>query len=234
MKIGVLGGIGVEATGYFYTQLMSRLQNSGIINSNTDYPQVIINSINAPELHLEEHDKEEILKPYVDGIKDLVSLKPDIIVMVCNTIHLFIDKIKSESEFNDIYSLKEAVCKHIHDKNPKAVCVLGTGLTITRGLYDYDTVKYLNPTAEEYKIICEAVTNFNAGGNKNNRLEINKSKLLDIIYNKQKQGVDLFLFACTEVSEILHYSNINHLDTLEVLIDEVVSICIKNKKKAIK
>ncbi len=49
-KIGILGGIGPEATGHFYLKLIKRLQETGRIKRNTDYPQIIINSIPAPEL----------------------------------------------------------------------------------------------------------------------------------------------------------------------------------------
>ena len=49
-KIGILGGIGPEATGEFYNKLIKRLQEKDLIKSNKDFPQIFINSIPAPEL----------------------------------------------------------------------------------------------------------------------------------------------------------------------------------------
>ncbi|MBI4150221.1 hypothetical protein HY488_02335, partial [Candidatus Woesearchaeota archaeon] len=79
-RLGVLGGIGPEATGTFYLKLIAQLQNKGLIQRNEDFPQIIINSIPAPELIFDHIDEIDLL-PYVQGIKELDAMKPDLIVM---------------------------------------------------------------------------------------------------------------------------------------------------------
>jgi aspartate/glutamate racemase len=66
IKIGVLGGIGPEATGEFYNKLISKLQDNGMIKSNSDFPQIIINRIPAPELI--DHASESDIEQYRKGI----------------------------------------------------------------------------------------------------------------------------------------------------------------------
>jgi len=107
MKIGILGGIGPEATGYFYSTLINKLKKSGFIKKNKDYPQFFINSINAPELISLKVPNSDI-QPYIDGIKELAMHKPDFIVMVCNTIHVYRDLIIQKSGFSNILSLRES------------------------------------------------------------------------------------------------------------------------------
>ncbi len=221
MKIGVLGGIGVEATGYFYLSLIKRLQESGSIKSNLDYPNLIINSIPAPELHLEEHDRHEIVEPYINGIKELAKLQPDFMIMVCNTIHLYLDVIKAKSGYTNFLSLKDIVKSALDEKRPKKICVLGTGLTITRGLYNFEEYEYVILSEEEQETLCDVVVAFNRDGSSPDNMKIFKEKLLEIVRNKQSDGAEMFLLACTEISEILTKESIPSMDTLELLIDAV-------------
>ena len=89
-KIGILGGIGPEATGEFYLNLVSKFQKEGLIKSNKDFPPIIVNSIPAPELIYEEVSDKD-LEPYIMGLKELEKFGADFIVMACNTIYLFYD-----------------------------------------------------------------------------------------------------------------------------------------------
>ena len=59
--IGVLGGIGPEASVEFYAKLVKKLQESGMIKRNEDFPKIIINSIPAPELVGEKIRKKDIM-----------------------------------------------------------------------------------------------------------------------------------------------------------------------------
>ena len=70
-KIGILGGIGPEATGEFYNKLIKRLQERGLVKSNRDYPHIIINSIPAPELIYDKISDED-LNPYIKGLKEKI------------------------------------------------------------------------------------------------------------------------------------------------------------------
>lgn len=72
-KIGILGGIGPEATGGFYLKLISKFQEKKLIRSNRDFPQIIINSIPAPELIYEKVSIRD-LRPYLQGLGELDCL----------------------------------------------------------------------------------------------------------------------------------------------------------------
>ena len=95
LKIGVLGGIGPEATGKFYLKLIKKLQSEGLIRKNEDFPNIFINSIPAPELIFNKLDSADI-ELYLQGLQELDLVQPDFIVMVCNTIHLFHQELQSK------------------------------------------------------------------------------------------------------------------------------------------
>ena len=111
IKIGILGGIGPEATAEFYSKLIYTLQKEKLIKSNKDYPQIIINSIPAPELIYEKILKED-LKPYIEGLKELDKFNPDFIVMVCNTIHLYYERLQKEVK-TPIIDLRKEVKEYL-------------------------------------------------------------------------------------------------------------------------
>jgi aspartate racemase len=142
-KIGILGGIGPQATGYLYNELILKLKNSGKIKSNSDFPNIIINSINAQELTGSKITNLQ-LKSYIDGIKQLATLEPDFILMACNTIHIYRDILIKESGYTDILSIRNIVENYINNFQDQTFCVLGTKSSVSSGLYDFDNTKYIN------------------------------------------------------------------------------------------
>lgn len=218
MKIAILGGIGVEASHYAYGEIIRRIQKKGMIRNNTDYPQIILNSINAPELHLEEHDNAFVLSHYIQGVRELAMHQPDFIVMICNTIHLFRDDIIRATGYENILSIRDIVEGELRKNEIRKVCVLGTGLTASRGLYTYDNFEKIEPSAHQQDILVDVIHRFNTGELSQTAAQ---SMLLPIIEEKQQSDVT-FLLACTEISEVLLGVDIPILDTLELLIDTVV------------
>lgn len=224
MKIGILGGIGPEATGYFYSTLINKLKKSGLIKKNKDYPQFFINSINAPELTGLKVSNSDI-QPYIDGIKELAVHKPDFIVMVCNTIHVYRDLIIQKSGFSNILSLKDIVKEGLVEAF-LPLCILATPSTIKNDLYRYNEFSYVDLDAEDLAEITKIVVDFNATGEKKK----NKEKLMQIIKKQTKLGAKSFLMACTEISELLvEENNFQKMDSLEILLNYVFKKIVSPK-----
>lgn len=161
VKIGVLGGIGPEATAEFYSKLIKALQKRGLIKSNADYPQIIINSIPAPELiHRKISDTD--IKPYAEGLKFLEKSGADFIVMVCNTIHLYYDTLQKKIK-TPILDLRQEVKQILVKSGIKSALVLGTPAAIKLGLCRFKGIKTFEPSQEEMKQITGVIFNFNKG-----------------------------------------------------------------------
>jgi aspartate racemase len=218
-KIGILGGIGPQATGYFYSNLITKLKNCGKIKSNADFPNIIINSINAPELTGANISIQQ-LQPYIDGIKELAIHKPNYILMVCNTIHIYRDLLIRESGYENILSLREIVEKYLKNYPNEKFCVLGTQSSITGGLYVFDNIEYINLDKEQLTSIENIIQDLNKTG----EIEFNLSSLLEITTDLKAKGVDKFLTACTELSELLNHDVENeYISTLDIMIEELYS-----------
>ncbi len=212
-KIGILGGIGPESTGIFYLKLIRKLQEKGLIKSNLDFPQIIINSIPAPELIFDKISNKD-LEMYVKGIKELDALNPNFIVMVCNTIHLFYDELQSEIKC-ELIDLRKEVLNALENKN---ITIIGTPSTICLGLYDFEGIKYYNPNKDEMKILTNAIFNFNQGIEK----EKQRQKVLEIINKYLSCGSEIILLACTEFAAMFEDVDIPKINTIDVLVNAVV------------
>jgi len=182
-----------------------------LIKKNEDFPQIIVNSIPAPEL-TENNPKKEKLKKYINGLKELDSLNVDFSVMVCNTIHTHIKTLQKEIT-NPILNLQDEIKKNVLKIN-KPTLVIGTPTTINK-LYNFGKIT-LKPTKKEQKVISQTIFLFNKGYSKQKQI-----KKLELICKKYKNA-DYILSGCTETSLMLRNSKIKILDPLNELSNLVI------------
>jgi len=216
LRIGVLGGIGPEATGMFYSKLIFRLQEKGLIKSNPDFPQIIINSIPAPEL-IFERITEKDLEMYVQGLMELDALNLDFIVIVCNTIHLYYDVLQKEIK-TPILDLREEVFRDLKKEGVGKITVIATPNTIKLRLYQFEGIEYLNPNEDEMKILSDAIFRFNKGENK----DFQKKRTLEIVNKYLKNGSEVILLGCTEFAVMLEGCKFPKKDSIDILVESVV------------
>ena len=214
VKVGILGGIGPEATGIFYLKLVKKLQSEGIVRKNTDFPQIIINSIPAPELGGEKASLEE-LRPYFEGLKELDLHKPNFIIMACNTIHVFRKRLKRKT-CSEIIDLRLEVKLLIELKKVNRICVLGTPLTVNSGLFEFEGIETIRPSARELEAISNAMFHYNQGFEKRKQ-----SAILERIAKKHSEKAVLLL-ACTEISLMLKGLKCQKIDTMDAMVNAVL------------
>lgn len=220
-KIGLLGGIGPEATGEFYLSLISKFQKKGLIKSNRDFPQIIINSIPAPEL-IYESISEKDLRPYIKGLKELEKFGVDFIAMVCNTIYLFYEKLQKEIKI-PIIDLRKEVKKYLLNKNVKSITVLGSPTVIKQGLYGFKDIKQIALNKREVELLTKAIFNFNRGFDKIKQSEIVKS----ITKKYLNQGAEMIILGCTELALMLKNENIPKINPMDILAEATMKESIK-------
>ncbi len=221
-RIGVLGGIGPESTREFYSSLIRIIQQRGIKN-NTNFPQIIINSIPAPEL-IYDNISEQDLKPYVKGLKELDNFGVNFIVMVCNTIHLFYDRLQKGTN-TEILDLRKELKNILMRKNIKSITVLGTPSTIRKGLYKFEGIKSIDINNEEMKQLTNAIFNFNKGIEEEKQIQTVKN----ISEKYLKTGSQVIILGCTELSLMLRIIEMPKIDTIELLAEATANRLERNK-----
>ena len=203
-----MGGICPEATSEFYGKLIKKLQKKRLIKRNSDYPQIIINSIPAPELVFDKISNAD-LKQYADGLSLLDKTGVDFIVMVCNTIHLYYERLQKEIN-TPILDLRKEVKRTLINGTGK-VLVLGTPATIKYGLYEFQDIEYFKLTKKELDQISDSILRFNCGDYSDEPTKISRKYI--------RRGARVIL-ACTELALMLE--KIPNINTVDVLVDATI------------
>lgn len=204
-KIGILGGIGPESSAIFYEMLIRKVQSQGI-NSNTEYPHIILESISAPELLLQNPD----LTMYKEAIVNLKTAGADFIVMVCNTAHIFLEQFKKIVDI-PIIDLNKETEFFLKNRGINQITIFGSKKTVDN-LFNFENITIEKIAVEESKILDNLILEYNIGKNK----ELIEKQLVDIL--KKYSGKNV-LVACTELSIIFRNRSLKYLDTFDVLLD---------------
>lgn len=152
------------------------------------------------------------------GLKELEQANPDFIVMICNTIHLFYNILQNKIKM-PIIDLKEELKNYLRKNKIKSTLVIGTPLTIKRGLYKFDGIDYIVPSEEERGILADSINKFNRGYDKANQAQrVRKicSKYLD-------KKAETLILGCTEFAVMLKDENFSKINTIDILVESVIS-----------
>ncbi len=223
--IGIIGGFGPEATASFYCMLTKKDNEQK--KQAESYPEILI--YNMPLSYKVEEEfvlhgtNKEI---YIDGIVALAATgKPDFYVIPCNTLHLYIDEIRRKSKKN-ILSIVDSAAnflsnQRISGKSIKKVYILGTSLTITKGLYTEKlkefSIETVLPSEHDRQKLSEAIYKFLNEGDSSMAVDFIKS----LSTNPEFRECDCVLLACTDLNlmkaSIRKFCTIPVYDSLEIL-----------------
>lgn len=203
--IGILGGMGPEATAYFYELIINQTKAEkdqehikAIIYSNPEIPprtDAILGKVPIPTPLL------------VEGFQRLKDSGADFVVMPCVTAHYFYPEVKDQVDIPFVSLLDEAV-KWAKDEVPelrKAGLIASSGTMESRLFYNAFAnagIEVLNPEEEEQNQVMEAI--FGPKGIKAGFISgFPKETLVNIAKVLVARGADAIIAGCTEVPLVL-------------------------------
>ena len=207
-KLGILGGMGPEATCDLYKRIIKHTKS----NCDQDHINaVILNKCDIPDRTKYLMDGiESPVDALNEGIEELIKLGCDYFIMPCNTAHAFVDQFKNLDKIKFI-NMIDCVKEEIRNKyNDKKICVLCTKGTKLSKLYDGNLMYYPN----NQERIMNVVNNTKAG--------IDDTFNLQSVVDEESKNYDVFLLACTEISTYK-----DKIKTDKIIID-AVDILVKN------
>ena len=227
-KIGILGGMGPEASANFYYKIIKYCQEKYNAVQDTDYPPIVIYSY--PLYGFDESgiiDYNLVLKQLIHGVNTLANAKCDFIVMPCNTIHFFIDVLSSKSPI-PIISIVEETIKKIKEDNFNSVGLLASESTLKLKLYqkilNKNNIDCLLPDNKDYPKITKLILELMGGKVKDNT----KNDVLYLIEKMQSKSIKAIVLGCTELPLVITQENVNIkiYDTLQILAEATVNYSI--------
>ncbi len=227
--VGIIGGLGPETTSEFYSALIFSCQKLNKVNR----PQILIYSVPLP-YNIEEDaiargkGEERCLPFLLEAAKKLEKAGADFIVMPCNSLHAFIEEIRSSVKI-PVLSIVEKTTNFLKKENILEVGIISTSITLNKKLYENSLVangiKQIAPDDFQQAKIGKMIHNLvsNRYDNKD------REELIKVINNFEKKGIEHVILACTDLQLLVpNHPRLKIYDTMKIFADATVREILKD------
>jgi aspartate racemase len=201
--IGILGGMGPEASAFYYTQLIKRTK----VNKDQDHFHVIIEANpKIPDrtksiLGLGDSPLPELIK----SIERLNLMKVDQAFITCMTSHYFYPELVKHANFELINAL-ECLNTQLHKDGIKRVGLLATSGTIKTQLFnqylkDIEVIVPSDTIQSNY--VMDAIYHPETGIKSGHVDGYPISQLIHAGQSLIENGAEVLIGGCTEISMVL-------------------------------
>lgn len=229
-KLGVIGGMGPQATSVFFEKL---IENTEAERDQDHIDMLILNHATLPDRTkvILEGRSELFLDAVANDFKLLELAGVANIAIPCNTSHYFYDEMQQMTTVNIINMVDETV-KEIHGRygDGSKIGILATNGTISTGIYrtscDSYGMKLYEPEPSLQQKVMDIIYN-DVKAQKNVDPSKLESLIHHLIYEEQCQCV---ILACTELSciELSDFYKECSVDAMEVLVNKSITLSGKN------
>ncbi|AKG04762.1 MULTISPECIES: cysteate racemase [Salimicrobium] len=223
-KLGVIGGMGSEATSYFFKEVVAHTE----VKKDQDHiDTVILNHASLPDRTeaILTGDDEEFINRIVQDIQLLEKINVQNIAIPCNTTHYFYNIIQEETSVPIIHMPKESVASAVSNfDDVKKIGIMATTGTIRTGIYRKECeemgVELVAPSEAGQEDVMSLIYDEIKKG-----LPGDRSKFDRAYQELIAAGSDVIILACTELSVFGEKNELydNCLDAMEVLVKEVIA-----------
>jgi len=222
MVIGILGGMGPEAT----VDLFAKIIRSTPVSGDQDHLRIIIdNNPRIPDRQKAILENGPSPVPLlVETAENLANAGANFIVIPCNTAHYWIEDIRKAVRI-PVLDMIEETAKEIARSYPslKTVGIMAASGTVRSGLYQKRLsevgIKAISPTDTDQDRLMEAIYAVKAGD-----LTKPSATAIEIGQRLEKAGAEGIIAGCTEVPLILKVGDlpVPIIDATQVLATRTV------------
>lgn len=217
--IGILGGMGPEATAEFYRRIIGICQKDYGAKFDSDFPPIFIYNMPLPEIVAKTDSRESVVGMIRFGIAKLESVGCDFISVPCNTVTYFLGDVRSKIK---LLTPVEEAYKEAKLRGIKRAGVLSTLTTARNRLFEkvFIDIEILQPSETEQRQINEIILRILAGW----KDPKDKERLKIISKKLQEKGAQAVILGCTELPLLISQRDldIEILDTLQILAENAV------------
>jgi aspartate racemase len=228
-KIGIVGGLGPEATIDYYKELINAFKNE---SSDLNYPEIIVYSVNMSEfLELMKAKKYDQVTTYLlEKIESLKQAGAEFAALSANTPHLLFDRLKEKSPI-PLISIVEVTCNECIKRGLKRPGLFGTGITMEASFFPDVFKKHgidviMPGKADKELINYKLFSEIELGIFK----EDTRFNLIEIIEKMvHEHHIDSLILGCTEFPLLLtesSYAGVPILNTTKIHVDAIVKYCV--------
>lgn len=223
--LGVIGGMGPEATAYFYEQV---IQHTHAASDQEHLDMVILSCASMPDrtASIQSGDHEPILACMHDCVRRLEACGASVIAIPCNTSHYYYDTIQGFTQIPIIHMPRETVRFAVRGGDVRRIGIMGTDGTVQAGVYARECeragVEAVNPSPERQADVMSLIYDDVKAG-RTPRLD----KLERVLGFFESAHCDRIILACTELSVLNRYRTMpdGTIDAMDVLVHESIVRC---------
>lgn len=216
--IGILGGMGPEATAEFYKRIIKLYQKDECAVDDADFPNIIINSIPAEDMLNDLEDcRSLIVRQLCAASKVLEQAGAEFMAIPCNTATLFLKEIRSAVGI-PVLDITELAAQAATDTNCKTVGLIASTSTIKSKIYENKLSKQgmrmVVPSAIDQQKVNQIIMRILAGL----KTATDRQVIADIATGMKQQSAETVIVGCTELPLLLsELSGVAIIDTIDVL-----------------
>lgn len=222
-KLGVIGGMGPEATCYFYENVIAHTR----AQKDQDHIDMVILSHAAIPDRTEaiiSGDSKELVRMLQEDAATLEKLGVAHIAITCNTSHYYYDQIQKAVSIPVINMIHESVAYAVREiPGVKRIGIMATDGTINSRIYHRECRKLgvtpVKPSPERQKDVMSLIYDDIKSGRSGDRGKFDR-----VMNEFMRKGCDAVILACTELSVFKgkHEIPTTCLDAMDVLVRESI------------
>ncbi|MEX2496961.1 MAG: amino acid racemase [Woeseia sp.] len=225
LTVGVLGGMGPEATVDFMTRVLALTS----AKKDQDHIHMLVDhNPKVPNRQAAIRGTGEDAGPALAAMAQrLESAGAGFLVMPCNSAHAFLQAIRAVTGLPLVSIIRESVREIARvSSGAKEVGVMATDALLETGIYQTALLEAglapLLPPADELGRLMDLIGRIKAG-DKGREVADEMSTLAELLASS---GADVIIAACTEIPLVLHAGNISVpvISTTDVLARRTVEI----------
>ncbi len=225
-RLGILGGMGPQATQIFYQRILDRTDAE---RDQEHLPTLILSDTEMPDrtAAILSGKGEQVYCRLLEDAQLLERNGCTAIAIPCNTSHYFVDKLQQQLTVPVIHMVRET-CKVLASRGCKRVGILATDGTIQTETYQKECAAQgfegVAPDEDTQKLVMSIIYDEIKKGEKGSR-----EKFAAIDRALRAMDCDAAILGCTELSVYRVYHGLPdfYVDAMEVLVERSILTCGK-------
>ena len=223
-RLGILGGMGPQATQDFYQRILDRTDAA---KDQEHLPTLIWSDTSMPDrtAAILGGDAEGCYQRLLAGARLLAGGGCTVLSIPCNTSHYFADRLQEDISIPLIHMPRETVGV-LAEEGRRKVAILATDGTIRTGVYQKECtargIEAVSPPEEVQKLVMSIIYDEIKRGEKGSR-----EKFAVIDRWLRQAGCDSAILGCTALSVYRTYHGLpdHYLAAMDVLAQRCITAC---------
>lgn len=225
-RLGVLGGMGPQATQIFYQRVLDRTDAE---RDQEHLPTLILSDTEIPDrtAAILGGREEAVFDRLLSDARQLEACGCTALAIPCNTSHYFADRLQARLSIPLINMVRETV-RVLARRGCRRVGILATDGTVRTGIYQRECAaqgfEALAPDEQTQRLVMSIIYDEIKRGETGSR-----EKFAAIDRSLRSLGCDAAILGCTELSVYRTYHGLPdfYVDAMEVLVEESITRCGK-------